>query len=487
MLDKGFEKSIVKTDDLNYFCTWQMQNSILGKDFPLMENAQRKSGEGKGFAMNMMDEDLLLKQGGYLDEFPLERNDLYFMLDYAWDIDYVSDAGKNMQYFGGLELSKEKFPSFTGTPAERLKALNDTVRSRGWRGLLLWIPTQPEGSNKKEDHPDFDEGYWRERFSWLKYAQIKVVKLDLGAFMHDVEYRRRVQDVKDQVYPELIIEQTICPSPLSGNVDADGRFIDDWRAPLYTATYSFSQFFRSGDATFELGDITTLDRIAHLLKSPNKHIGCEDSVIIAASLGFSFGIIRSSIDDTQKDKRLKEVSACVCWHKLAPPFEGGTFSASDDVLYSSYTYGETWVPRASNKTVTQGAPRIVARSTPLPHADGTRYICASANPSGAYSIASIPRPSDEEEILPEVICYPPESTRIFGIFGNYSALSFKIGRPEKVLCQSLIDGDLTDITDKVGYKDGLLTVQGSLLTSLTHFCDESENAVAMMVFYPEAS
>ena len=481
MLNPIFEEKAKNKDTLNYFCTWQMQNSILNKDFPLKENAQKRSGDGKNFPMNMIDYDLVFKKGGYLDEFPDEREHLYFMLDYAWDIDFISDPNKNMQYFGGLELSKEKFPSIKGTPQERLKTLNDMVKARGWKGLLLWVPTQPEGFNKKENFPEFDKNYWREKFLWLKFAEIEIIKLDLGAFMHDVSYRKRIEDIKNEVYPELIIEQTICPSPLSGNIDKDGRFIDDTRAPLYTKTYEFSSFFRSGDVSFELGDVTTLDRLAHLLKKPNNHISCEDCVIIAAALGLSFGLMRSSVNDTVKDKQLKEVTACVNWHRFAPPFTSGYAKASDKILYSSYSYGETWVPRAANKTVIQGAPKILARNTLLPDATGTRYIVASQNPSKAYSVASIKRPSKEDDVLPKVICYPEENTEIFGIFGDFKKLSFKINKPRKIYMQNLINGDVSE--ESIIYKDGMLVFNGDILEKYRYIGDESENSIIMRIFY----
>ena len=57
----------------------------------MKENAQKNSGDGKNFAMNMIDYDLVFQKGGYADEFPDERKHLYFMLDYAWDIDFISD------------------------------------------------------------------------------------------------------------------------------------------------------------------------------------------------------------------------------------------------------------------------------------------------------------------------------------------------------------------------------------------------------------
>lgn len=39
-------------------------------------------------------------------------------------------------------MNTERFPSFTGEPAERLKALTDSVEALGWKGLGGWICTQ---------------------------------------------------------------------------------------------------------------------------------------------------------------------------------------------------------------------------------------------------------------------------------------------------------------------------------------------------------
>ena len=60
----------------------------------------------------------------WLQQFPKIRGDLYLMLDDGWDVPYGVHPDKSRDRFGTLELDEERFPSFTGTPAQRLKKLN---------------------------------------------------------------------------------------------------------------------------------------------------------------------------------------------------------------------------------------------------------------------------------------------------------------------------------------------------------------------------
>ena len=78
------------------------------------------------------------------------------------------DAGTERWRFGSLVLNSERFPDFTGAPAERVRRLNEQLRSVGWRGLALWVAAQCEGDGRdgKLAGASECESYWRERARW---------------------------------------------------------------------------------------------------------------------------------------------------------------------------------------------------------------------------------------------------------------------------------------------------------------------------------
>ena len=277
--------------------------------FPLKARAMSASGEAcEKLAVNMLDEEILFGEGGFASMFPREREQLYFMLDYGWDVPYITDPAENMVRFGGLELNTDRFPSFTGTPAERLKKLNDKIKECGWRGLCIWVPSQPEGTNYDVPFTPDVIDYWRERILWCREADVRYWKLDLGAYMHNPEFRKLLTELGRKLYPALCIEQTICPAALNGSIEADGRFADEENAPKFAQTYECCDLFRSGDVSVELGNVTSLDRIAYLLKSPGAEINCECNPLLAASLGMTMGIMRSALHKGGSENGEKDLS-----------------------------------------------------------------------------------------------------------------------------------------------------------------------------------
>lgn len=129
----------------NYWCTWSTQNFGREDEHPDYHNYL--GGVGSQFARTEMNEKNLRR---WLQQFPKIRGDLYLMLDDGWDVPYGVHPDKSRDRFGTLELDEERFPSFTGTPAQRLKKLNDFVKESGWRGLGLWVPAQAAGSIEKD-------------------------------------------------------------------------------------------------------------------------------------------------------------------------------------------------------------------------------------------------------------------------------------------------------------------------------------------------
>ena len=125
----------------NCWCTWSTQNFGREDEHPDYRNYLGETGAR--FARAEMNEKNLNR---WLRQFPRIRGDLYLLFDDGWDVPYGVHPDKSRDRFGTLEPDEERFPSFRGTPPERLQKLNEFVRQAGWRGLGLWVPAQAAGS-----------------------------------------------------------------------------------------------------------------------------------------------------------------------------------------------------------------------------------------------------------------------------------------------------------------------------------------------------
>ncbi len=97
------------------------------------------SNEMMRYAMN---EENIFGDGEYCNWASLYepiRGDLYFVMDDSWDIPQDENAAGGNPYLGTTELSEDRFPSFRGEPAERLKALTKRLKRMGWKGAGGWI------------------------------------------------------------------------------------------------------------------------------------------------------------------------------------------------------------------------------------------------------------------------------------------------------------------------------------------------------------
>lgn len=96
----------------DYMCTWNIQGFVHDQ-------------EGPERFREAMTEDYIFGDGKYenwISFFPSIREDLYFVMDDSWDIPADVNNGGN-EYLGTVELDQTRFPSFTGTPQERLSKL----------------------------------------------------------------------------------------------------------------------------------------------------------------------------------------------------------------------------------------------------------------------------------------------------------------------------------------------------------------------------
>ena len=104
---------------LNYYCTWNAQNCAR-PDAVLEPSAEVFLGaDGAKKARDYLDEDSIFGSGDLAGQFAPVRDQLYFLLDDGWDVPRgthpVNDAA--IESFGSLELARDRFPSFPGTPA----------------------------------------------------------------------------------------------------------------------------------------------------------------------------------------------------------------------------------------------------------------------------------------------------------------------------------------------------------------------------------
>ena len=191
---------------LNYYCTFSRQG-VISLTYP----------EWKGTdARDAITYDLLFneKDGILTSISPEARGDLMVVLDDGWDVPYDAPTSPDISAFGSVIPNAERFPSFPGTPAERLKGLNDKLIEKGWKGLGLWISPTLTGEDFHKDfstHRELHEEYWKERALWCKYAGVHFWKVDWGAHGNAglegiVPYRKMMSDVAKKCFPELIIE-----------------------------------------------------------------------------------------------------------------------------------------------------------------------------------------------------------------------------------------------------------------------------------------
>lgn len=469
----------------NYWCTWSTQN--WGRKEINTDYRAFVEGVGSKAAREAMNEEYLEK---WLLQFPEICSDLYLMLDDGWDIPYGIHRDKNMDAFGSLMLDEERFPSFRGTPGERLKKLNNHVKAAGWRGLSLWIPAQPAGEVSDGEEM---ERYWKERISWCKEAGVEYWKVDWGIRSRDVEYRRRLSNLAREEYPQLVIEHAYCMTPYNGVGLPDETNPQDRFSQMREneeksrEIHRFSEVFRTYDVFNQLCVSTTIDRTAWLLQSEGGLLNCEDNVILSASLGCCAGVMRSKYwgeipridyDSLLLRKQLNEVTGAIRWQRLAPAFTGTKTIASDETLTDVWYFnpGECWVQGVYNKELRQTAPAIVARNMELPEIsfdDVQPFVTCSRNPNGAMTVAVFGRLLPNHELVypkADIILKQPDILTPVGIFGYFNSITLetKADIPEntRFYLQSLLSYEAIDITEKIIVQKNRYTLPGDLAEAI---------------------
>ena len=413
----------------DYFCTWNVQGFACGYS-------------GASPQADMMIEASLFGSGtnqNWLGFYPEVRSDLTFLLDDAFD--FPIGGGKNDTHRGSIELDAGRFPSYHGTPAERLAKLSKDVKARGWRDLGLWICNSRPNVDSL---PVTSDEYWIERLKWSQAAGIGSWKVDWGIGIPGKPlWKFRLTPQARAAAPDIWIEQ--------GGAGPVG------------------DLYRTYDVGLSVSIPETIRRIAAFLAKddPKDHriINCEDEVYIGAGTGCSYGIMRHPLPDPMPDgkpdrvfrpdfrdmkHRMDEVTRAVRWHRIAQPFPKGDASLVDPATLTDFK--------------SKPAPARIARGglalplVTMPEGKEPPYVLCSRHPGGEIAIASIPRNLTENgkgklaSPLADVTLDIGELNRPIGIFGEYASLTLVTptdltGR--RILAQDLAGNTPVDITAEV--------------------------------------
>ena len=439
----------------NYWCTWAVQNYMYGHHLQELSPAILEGDSGSRLAHNAMNEQVLLGKDGWAHEFfPRIRKDLYLMLDDGWE------SGGTATF----ELDAAKFPSFSGSPSERLAALNKAIQAADWRGAALWCRNTPGGV--KDEHLEM----------LSQQADVRYWKIDIG----DPEFH--LVNVRKAEHTDLQFEHVHGEPPLNGDWRREGRFGAQPWGSRRQQILAHTDVYRTYDVTSILSLPTTLDRLAEMLKGAQGQtdvhalLNVEDEVYVAAVMGCTMGVLRHPLDglrpgqDTdlffngprQAKRRMDEVVRAVRWQRIAPPFGAGTgrVEVSDEILTDSWTFerGQTWQTDLVGQTTHQGAPACIARNIALPQVTSSGekpFVFASRFPNGAVAIGMQERTqSSRAWYMPaaNVELYIGDAPGPYGVFGSCAALSLVFDKPlagKRILAQDLASDETLDVTNRV--------------------------------------
>lgn len=456
-------KSLVPDTPSNapdYLCTWNLQAYVV--DY---ENSDRMR--------EAMTEENIFGNGQYQNWasfFPTIREDLFFVMDDSWDIPADVNTKRDNPFLGTTELNEERFPSFTGTPTERLQKLTKKFKEMGWKGAGGWICAQ-----KSENYPDVsEEAYWTERLKAAHDAGFSYWKVDWGKESRNDEWRQMLTRLGKEHAPGLWIEHAM-----------KNEYIE------------FSDVFRTYDVENIIAQPVTIQRVSNLLPYKAQDgakgiVNCEDEPYIAVGLGCAIGIMRhpyaGNLPGGRQDeafppvghnykKCLDEIVRAVRWHRIAEPFAVNGDCAVDTIrLYDSWELreNETWNKgRKIGSILSESAPARVSRGMALPEvADTTSsrpFILASTYPNGAVAISAIGRAIGREYVTKEVPVRVEGINWDFptGLFGYFKEVTVDypsdIPAGAKVLAQDLAGDTPVDITADVTINGNLLTIPGEVI------------------------
>lgn len=438
--------------------------------------------------------------------------DLHLLLDAGWD---AGPGGWTSLSSGTFTVSASKFPSCTGTPAQRLAKLVERVRLLGWRGLGLRVTAEAHlhGTAAEASDPG---PYYRERMRAAHQVGVGYWKVE-SAVSGSLALRRLMTQNAAGEAPDLVVEHSAgwgpLNSPASGTDFGSGREQGQFRTwdrgrQLEAALdlIGFSRVFRTGETTAHLAIPTTLDRVADLLLRGGANRGndcllnCGDQVYLAAALGCTMAVERhpdwkdpaqQGYDPRLLRYRLSEVIRAIRWQRIAPPWPAGyTRTELDPVRLA-----DDWSSGEGGVAIMQGAPARTARNGPLPKVSAmgsAPYVVSSVHPNGATAVATLPRMfSGRGHVYPEVevTLDVEDPMRPIGIFGRYKSLTLDLIAPPpeiRVLAQDLASDQVVDVTDRVSFAGSTMVIPGELINRVGQSAatrnDQSDPGLVLQIF-----
>lgn len=453
----------------DYFCTWNVQayqTHYKGSERmreAMNERSMFGAGDWEGWAVNF---------------YPKIRADLYFVMDDSWDIPQELNSKSDNPYLGLLELDNSRFPSFTGTPTERLTKLNEKVKSYGWKGVGGWICAQEAEVAEVGNDPESINAYWANRLKAAHEAGFDYWKVDWGKESRNDEWRRNLTSL--------------------GRIHAPNLFIEHAMKDEYI---EFSDVFRTYDVENITATPVTIQRVVNLLPYDAQGdakgiINCEDEPYIAVGLGCAIGVMRhpynGNLPDGRQDhafppvgrdykSRLDEIVRGVRWHRIAEPFGVAADACIDTVRlndYWIYKEEESWKKHGIDDTLRESAPARISRNMLLPevdaaHVSGVPFVMASRYPNGATAIVTTERTLGRECVFnPVTITLQMDDLyKPVGVFGKYKELVLNFKKEVdlasiKVYGQDLAGERAVDITDRLVVKGSQVTVPGELIDTI---------------------
>ncbi len=467
-------------NSMNSWCTWGSQNGIIGKYKSDLSKGKKvpefvSKNPQKISQRDGIGEAEIFGKDGMAHYYKGDREDMYFILDDGWDVDYyLNPWDKDMPAFGSHIANDKRFPSIAGkSPKKKLRQINKKLRAMGWKGAGLWIPAQRLGATKREDF-ELQKDFWKKRIAWSKYAGIKYWKVDWGRHCLDADFRVLLSAFAAEEYPELIIENAL---PIGGEscfandiAFKDGKVIGSGEYSKFPKkdlddvkkVLAGSRLFRTYDS---LGDAITLDRMAYLLDAGRKnnwnfYLTCELHPKLAAGLASYFGEMRNNLQDARSFLR---------WQHIAPALAANEvdIKISKERLEDIYTGKDVHgFKPAEGKSFPQSAPAIVVRGDmdlpkiKVPEGKKHPFVVATLHPNSSLCIAFVerkatPLPLVEADV--NVDC----ANRKIGIFGAFEKMTFNISKKSetpKVWIQELTSDTPKEIK-KFEIKDGKFTLR----------------------------
>jgi len=453
----------------SYWCTWAAQNYMYGHDLPELDPKLLEGDSGSKLAHDAMTERVLFGRTGWAEGFfPKIRKDVLFLLDDGWQVGGTAS----------FELDTKKFPSFTGSSADRLVKLNHAIKEAGWRGTALWCRNTP-GGNEDQRLESLSQsagiGYW---------------KVDIG------DRTFNLVRLRDETHIPLTLEHVHGEWPVNGNWGKNGRFGAQTWGSNRMEILRHTDVYRTYDVTSILSLPTTLDRVAEMLKGAEGHsevhglLNVEDEVYVAAAMGCTMGIMRHPLTGMRPGedadlffngprrtkKRMDEVVRALRWQRIAPPFSPGLGSVkvSDEILTDSWMFdrGQTWQNEIVGATVRQGAPACLSRNMSLPEVKvmGEKpFVFATRFPNGAVAIAAQERTQvGNAWYMPacDVTLSVADALGPYGVFGYFDSLTLASDKPlhgKKVLAQDLAGDEAIDISSLVQVRGKGLYIPGNVI------------------------